>query len=129
MKVKQDVRFLQSDDEFCGTPALSAMAAQPVIEITPEMLAARLSRRDDFELIDVREPHETAVDGIPGARLIPLGTIGEVILTLDRTRDIVVYCRSGKRSADAVRQLQAAGFDRVTSLAGGMLQWSAHSQP
>ena len=116
-------------DEFCGTPALSAMAAQPVIEITPEMLAARLSRRDDFELIDVREPHETAVDGIPGARLIPLGTIGEVIPTLDRSRDMVVYCRSGKRSTDAVRQLQAAGFDRVTSLAGGMLQWSAHSQP
>ncbi|MBC7843152.1 MAG: rhodanese-like domain-containing protein, partial [Gemmatimonadaceae bacterium] len=50
------------------------------------------------------------------------------IPTLDRTRAIVVYCRSGKRSADAVRQLQAAGVDRVTSLAGGMLRWSEHTQ-
>ena len=111
-------------DQFCGTPAMSAMTAHPVVEITPEELAARLSRRDDFELIDVREPHETAVDGIAGARLIPLGTIPTAFPTLDRTRAIVVYCRSGKRSADAVRQLQAAGFDRVTSLAGGMLRWN-----
>ena len=111
-------------DQFCGTPAMSAMTAHPVVEITPEELAARLSRRDDFELIDVREPQETAVDGIAGARLIPLGTIPTAFPTLDRTRAIVVYCRSGKRSADAVRQLQAAGFDRVTSLAGGMLRWN-----
>jgi sulfur-carrier protein adenylyltransferase/sulfurtransferase len=112
-------------DEFCGTPAMStASSSGAVREITPSELAARLARADDFDLIDVREPHETAVDGIPGARLIPLGTLPAAIASLDQAREIVMMCRSGKRSADAVRQLEAAGFTRVASLAGGMLRWA-----
>ncbi len=110
-------------DEFCGTPSLSATQAT-VQEITPAMLAARMTNGVDFDLIDVREPHEYATSRIEGARLIPLATLGAAIDSLDRTRDIVLMCRSGKRSADAARQLQAAGFDRVASLAGGMLRWT-----
>ncbi len=93
-------------------------------EITPTELAARFERGDDFDLIDVREPSEAAVERIEGARLIPLGTLGQSITSLDSSRDIVVHCRSGKRSADAARQLQAAGFTRVSSLAGGILRWN-----
>ncbi len=111
-------------DEFCGTPALSAVSsADDVREISSTELAARLARGDELELIDVREPHETAESSIPGARLIPLGTLGAAITSLDRARDIVLICRSGKRSTDAARQLQAAGFTRVETVAGGMLRW------
>ena len=110
-------------DQFCGV-AGPAAAVDPIPEISPIMLAARLARDDDFDLIDVREPHEAAVVRIQCARLIPLATIPGVLNSLDRSRDIVVMCGSGKRSADAVRQLQAAGFTRVASLAGGMLRWS-----
>ena len=111
-------------DQFCGTPPLAAAGAHEVREITPTELAARLSRGDDFDLIDVREPNEAAVQRIEGARLIPLGTLGAAIASLDASREIVVHCHSGKRSADAARQLQAAGFTRVASLAGGIVRWS-----
>ncbi|MES3035577.1 MAG: molybdopterin-synthase adenylyltransferase MoeB [Gemmatimonadota bacterium] len=111
-------------DQFCGTPPLAAPDANDVREITPTELAARFERGDDFDLIDVREPSEAAVERIEGARLIPLGTLGQSITSLDSSRDIVVHCRSGKRSADAARQLQAAGFTRVSSLAGGILRWN-----
>ncbi len=111
-------------DEFCGTPAPGAVRADDVREIAPTELAARLARGDHLEVIDVREPHETATSSIPGARLIPLGTLAEAMTSLDRTRDLVLICRSGKRSADAARQLLAAGFTRVESVSGGMLRWS-----
>ncbi len=111
-------------DQFCGTPPLAAPGANDVREITPAELAARFARGDDFDLIDVREPGEAAVDRIDGARLIPLGTLPDAIASLDASREIVVHCRSGKRSADAVRQLQAVGFTRAWSLAGGITRWN-----
>jgi rhodanese-related sulfurtransferase len=64
-----------------------------------------------------------------GARLIPLSTLATAIPSLDRTREIVVHCRSGARSATAARQLRAAGFTRVANLAGGILRWSADVDP
>jgi sulfur-carrier protein adenylyltransferase/sulfurtransferase len=116
-------------DEFCGiTPAGMAVATD-VIEITPAALAERLARGDDFDLIDVREPYEAQIASLPAARLIPLGTIASSFDTLDTAREIVVMCRSGKRSADAARLLQAAGFSRVSSLAGGILRWSDDVDP
>jgi sulfur-carrier protein adenylyltransferase/sulfurtransferase len=111
-------------DEFCGTPSLTAVASQRAVAlITPGELSARLATGSAFDLIDVREPHETQVSVISGARLIPLGTLGATLGELSRERDIVVMCRSGKRSADAARQLTEAGFQRVQSLDGGMLRW------
>ncbi len=113
-------------DEFCGTPALSAAAPTsdvPVISVAS--LASRLARGDALQLIDVREPHETAVSGIDSAKLIPLGTLGDVLPTLDASQEFVVFCRSGKRSASAVNQMQRSGFARVWSLDGGMLEWEA----
>ena len=112
-------------DAFCGTPALAASADRDVVEITPTMLAERLSRGDDFDLLDVREPHEVQIASIAGARVIPLGTLGVEMGSLSAAREIVVFCRSGVRSAKAVRQLQAAGFSRVSHVAGGILRWSA----
>lgn len=110
-------------DEFCGV-AGPATAVAAVPEITPATFAARRARGDDIDLIDVREPHEAQLTRIAGSRLIPLGTLPASIGELDRSREMVLVCRSGKRSADAVRLLQAAGFTRVASLAGGMLRWA-----
>ena len=97
--------------------------------MTPRELAARLERGEDLVLLDVREPHEHRIARIDGARLVPLGGFADVIPSLDRTRDIVVHCRSGARSAKAVRQLLDAGFTRVWNLAGGVLRWSDDVDP
>jgi len=115
-------------DEYCGVPQGATMAATEVPEITPSELAERIARKDDFELIDVREPYEWNITHLPNAKLIPLGTLASQLSTLDNTREIVVYCRSGKRSMDAAKQLAAAGF-RVTNLAGGTLRWSDDVDP
>jgi adenylyltransferase/sulfurtransferase len=117
-------------DAFCGIPQAAAVmsAAGEMPEITPIELAARL-RAGDVDLIDVRERNEWDFARIPGARLIPLGEFPEAIASLDRTRDIVLQCRSGARSGKALRQLQAAGFTRVWNLAGGILRWSDDVDP
>jgi adenylyltransferase/sulfurtransferase len=122
----REITKLIDYEEFCRmkpdaagrTPETSNMP-----EMTPVELAERL-RAGDVELIDVREPHEWNIARIPGARLIPLGEFPAAIASLDRTHDIVLQCRSGVRSANAVRQLQAAGFTRVWNLVGGILRWS-----
>jgi molybdopterin/thiamine biosynthesis adenylyltransferase/rhodanese-related sulfurtransferase len=118
-------------DEFCGAPHVDETHdADDVVEITPRDLAARLSRNDDtFDLIDVREPGEWAIARIDGARLIPLAQIPAALPSLDKTREIVVMCRSGVRSADAARFMQRSGFTRVKNLAGGILRWSADVDP
>lgn len=99
-----------------------------VDEITPRELAERLAAGEDFTLIDVREPYEWQIGRIEGARLVPLGGIQDALATLDPSKEIVVYCRSGKRSADAVRQLSAAGF-RAINVTGGILRWSDEVDP
>jgi adenylyltransferase/sulfurtransferase len=113
-------------DAFCGTPARTASSSVDesiVREIVPATLRERLARGDALELVDVREPHETAISHIAGARLIPLGVLADHVGDLPRSRDLVLVCRGGTRSADAARRLAAAGFTRVWSLAGGMLRW------
>ncbi len=118
-------------DEFCGSPGAETMDdIDDVLEITPRELAARLSGGDDsLDLIDVREPYEWAIAHIDGARLVPLGQIPKSLSSLDKTREIVVMCRSGVRSADAVRFMQSQGFARVRNLAGGILRWSSDVDP
>jgi adenylyltransferase/sulfurtransferase len=117
-------------DAFCGAPAMAEQSdAGEVVEITPRELAARLLEAADIDLIDVREPGEWAIAHLHGARLVPLGTLGAVLDTLDRSREIVVMCRSGQRSASAALQLQAAGFRKVKNLAGGILRWSDEVDP
>jgi adenylyltransferase/sulfurtransferase len=119
-------------EEFCGVrqaAADDAAAQSAVPEITPVQLAARIARGDDFDLIDVREPHEWDIARIPGARLIPLAALVGALPTLDSARDIVVHCKVGGRSAKAVQQLQASGFRKVWNLAGGISRWSDDVDP
>jgi adenylyltransferase/sulfurtransferase len=126
----REITKLIDYDAFCGlkTEDGRRKTEEAMPEITPVELAERL-RAGDVELIDVREPNEWDIARIPGARLIPLGDFPAAIPSLDRTRDIVVQCRSGMRSGKAVRQLQAAGFTKVKNLAGGILRWSDDVDP
>ncbi|HEU6453126.1 MAG TPA: molybdopterin-synthase adenylyltransferase MoeB [Gemmatimonadaceae bacterium] len=125
-----ELKELIDYEEFCGLRKAAAEArANAVPEITPSDLAARIARGHDIDLIDVREPHEWEIARIPGARLIPLGTLSEALPTLDRSREIVVHCKGGSRSAKAVRQLLDAGFQNVTNLAGGITRWSDDVDP
>ncbi|MDP1858182.1 MAG: molybdopterin-synthase adenylyltransferase MoeB [Gemmatimonadaceae bacterium] len=123
----RELQQLIDYDAFCGVADVPDEA--PMLEITPRELAARLARADDVVLIDVREPYENAIARIHGARLVPLGAFADAIPSLDRQRDIVIHCRSGARSANAVRQLQAAGFTRVWNVAGGILRWADDVDP
>ena len=123
----RELQELIDYDAFCGVSDVPDEA--PMLEITPRELAARLARADDVVLIDVREPYENAIARIHGARLVPLSAFADAIPSLDRQRDIVIHCRSGARSANAVRQLQAAGFTRVWNVAGGILRWADDVDP
>ncbi len=123
----RELQQLIDYDAFCGVADVPDEA--PMLEITPRELAARLARADDVVLIDVREPYEHAIARIHGARLVPLGAFADAIPSLDRQRDIVIHCRSGARSATAVRQLQTAGFTRVWNVAGGILRWADDVDP
>ena len=127
----REITQLVDYEAFCGMPG-GTMAKDStngdMREITPSELARRLAAHDDFTLVDVREPYEWQIGHIEGARLVPLGTLQDAMPTLDSAKEIVVYCRSGKRSADAVRKLDAAGF-RATNVAGGILRWSDEVDP
>jgi adenylyltransferase/sulfurtransferase len=117
-------------DEYCGTPGGEAPYDRDgVAEIAPRELAAQMRAGADVDLIDVREPGEWAIARLPKARLIPLGQLAGSMAKLDSSREIVVMCRSGQRSAAAARELQAAGFRKVKNLAGGILRWSDEVDP
>jgi sulfur dioxygenase len=91
-------------------------------ELPPQWLEEHLH---EVQIIDVREPEEFsgALGHIPGARLMPLGRLGEGSATLAKERPVVTVCRSGTRSAQASVLLRKAGYDKVANLAGGMLHW------
>ena len=125
----REITSLIDYDEYCGTsPSIHSSTQAESVDLTPNELAQRLADQEDFALIDVREPYEWEIGRIPGARLIPLGSLRHAMGSLDAAREIVVYCRSGVRSADAARVLRAAGF-RALNLTGGILRWSDDVDP
>jgi len=87
--------------------------------------------RPTVQIVDVREPDEFTgpLGHVPGARLIPLGTLLARAGELSREKPIVTVCRSGARSAQATVLLRKEGFDRVANLSGGMLRWRAQRFP
>ncbi len=92
-------------------------------------MQAWLSGGEALQLLDVREPQEAAIASIPGSLLVPLGTLPERLTSVERTRPVVVYCRSGARSARAVELLRKAGLSRTYNLAGGILAWARDVDP
>ena len=126
------LRELIDYDAFCAGAA--ARAATPRAgdaddEMSVRTLAERMRRGDAPELLDVREPWEHAYARIPGARLVPLGTLPEALASLDPSREYVLQCHHGVRSRHAVELLRAAGFRRLHNLTGGIAAWSAEIDP
>ncbi len=94
-------------------------------EITVEALKARIDAGEKINLIDVREPSEYAEFNI-GAQLIPLGNIqANAIDDIEelRNEEVIIHCRSGKRSATACAILEQLGFTNTVNVIGGMLAW------
>lgn len=93
-------------------------------EVQPNWLEEHLR---EVQIVDVREPSEFngPLGHVPGARLVPLGTLNQQLEVLEKQKPIVTVCRSGARSAQASVMLGKAGFDKVANLSGGMLRWRA----
>lgn len=95
---------------------------EPVGEVSPEAVARALAGPEPPLLLDVRTPAEHAAGHIHDAKLIPLSQLASRAAELPHDRPIVCVCRSGQRSALAVRHLCALGFS-AQNMAGGMLRW------
>jgi molybdopterin/thiamine biosynthesis adenylyltransferase/rhodanese-related sulfurtransferase len=122
------VKELIDYEAFCGiTP--EQILHQSGLEITPEELKEKLENGEDIILIDVREPVEYEINRIEGSKLIPLSKLPEKVNELDQTREIVLYCKMGGRSARAVQLLRELGFTRVKNLAGGIDAWIEKIDP
>jgi sulfur-carrier protein adenylyltransferase/sulfurtransferase len=122
------VRKLIDYNQFCGIRGEEVSTATTVPEIQPEELKRRLDAGEDIFVLDVREPHEYQICNLNGY-LIPVGELPGRVHELDASRNIVVYCRSGARSAKAVEYLRQTGFKNVINLAGGILRWSDTVDP
>jgi rhodanese-related sulfurtransferase len=94
-----------------------------VAEITPTEFVARRARGESLTLLDVREDWELGVASVPDVVHIPMGEVADRLGELDRGREVVVLCRSGRRSLQVANFLQQNGF-RAVNLAGGILAWS-----
>jgi adenylyltransferase/sulfurtransferase len=117
--------------QFCGIPQAQAAEAAVVEEITPRELKSLLDHGNGNApfVLDVRNPEEYEISRIQGTTLIPLPELPERLNELDRTRPMVVHCKSGARSARAVALLKDAGFTDVKNLAGGILAWADEVDP
>ena len=113
-------------EQFCGvTPAAPAgeLSAGADDDATVEQLKARIDSRDGVFILDVREPQEYQICAIPGSTLIPLGDLPSRLHELAGRGEMIVHCKSGARSAKAVKLLRDAGFAQAKNLRGGILRW------
>jgi rhodanese-related sulfurtransferase len=94
-----------------------------VTEITPAEFVARRDGGETLTLLDVREDWELGVASVPNVVHIPMGQVADRLQELDRNTEVVVLCRSGRRSLEVAKFLQQNGFKTV-NLAGGILAWS-----
>ncbi|CDS97208.1 MULTISPECIES: rhodanese-like domain-containing protein [Sphingobacterium] len=97
-------------------------------EVTVEELKSKIDNNEDFQLIDVRETFEYEVSNLGGLN-IPLSGILIEVDKIAKDKPVVVQCRSGKRSAQAVMMLEQQGFDNLSNLKGGILAWKEEIDP
>ena len=99
------------------------------MDINARQLDEQLKRGDDVYLLDVREPHEWSAGHLAGATHIPMRQVPAQLAEIPHDRDIVVYCRSGARSANVQQFLKANGITRVKNLIGGLMAWRRDVDP
>ncbi|GAA4888991.1 adenylyltransferase/sulfurtransferase MoeZ [Saccharopolyspora cebuensis] len=131
VKIRKDpnaekVTELIDYEAFCGVVSDEAQQAAIGSTITPRELKEKFDRGEKFELIDVREPHEYEIVKIDGSTLIPKDRIlsGEALAGLPQDRQLVLHCKSGARSAEALAALHRAGFSDAVHVGGGVLGWA-----
>jgi sulfur-carrier protein adenylyltransferase/sulfurtransferase len=110
-------------NQFCGVRGEEPSAPTDRTDMTVEELKQRLDQGENLFVLDVREPHEYQICNI-GGHLIPLNELPKRVGELDASREIVVHCRSGVRSAKGADFLRQSGFSRVHNLAGGIIAWA-----
>ncbi len=122
-------------ETFCGAISDDAAEAAAGSTISVTQLAAMLKERDegsrDFTLVDVREPNEYEINKIPGSVLIPKGEFlsGEALGKLSQDKPVVLHCKSGARSAEALAVLKGAGFADAVHVGGGVVAWVNQIDP
>jgi len=118
-------------EEFCGVPAHDhdEGSAGAEWDITAQKLNEILKDGDDILLLDVREPHELEISQLDGAQVIPLGQLASRLSELDSADEMVVFCKSGTRSARALELLVSAGFRKAKNLKGGINAWAQDVDP
>ena len=116
-------------EQFCGIVPAVADASADEDAVTVEILKARLDAADGVFLLDVREPQEFEICRIPDSMLIPLGDLPKRLTELEGRADMIVHCKSGARSAKAVKLLREAGFSKAKNLTGGIFAWIDRIDP
>jgi rhodanese-related sulfurtransferase len=106
-----------------------AKAGATPASITVQDAAQKMKAADKPLLVDVREPSEWDEVHIDGARLAPLGKVDSELADVDHNREILLVCRSGRRSAKAQQLLATKGFTKLTNVEGGMLAWEKAGLP
>lgn len=100
---------------FGSTPSITPPEVKDLIETKPT---------DDYILLDVRQPMEYQQARLPGSLLIPLGELHARTDELDKDKTVVVYCRTGSRSASATNMLMSMGFNKALNMVGGIVQYN-----
>ena len=126
-----EVTELIDYEAFCGVPSHDREEGMLASEweIDPAELAKRLEQGERVRLIDVREPHELKISQLDGAELFPLGGLAARLHELDSADEMVVFCKTGARSARAVELLAGAGFRKQKNLRGGINAWARDVDP
>jgi adenylyltransferase/sulfurtransferase len=136
----QPITALIDYEEFCGMndakdksdksdKSLNTTKNENMKEVTVQELKAMKDQGADFQLIDVREPHEFEFCNLEG-ELIPQAEVPHNVDKIDRNKQVVVYCRSGSRSGNMVQWLERHhGFENLYNLKGGILAWSKEIDP
>ena len=105
-------------------------ASTPTQSITATELKQRLDNGEDVQIVDVREANEVAIGRIPNSIHIPLAQVLERMSEIDPSRDTVVHCKMGGRSAKAIEALQRSGYTgSLSNLTGGIIAWSNDVDP
>jgi adenylyltransferase/sulfurtransferase len=123
--------LLEDYEAFCGAVSEEATEAAKDSTITVRDLKAMQDNGDDIFLVDVREPNEYEIVSIPGATLIPKGEFlnGSALERLPQDKKIVLHCKSGVRSAEALAVVKNAGFSDAVHVGGGVLAWVNQIDP
>ncbi len=130
---RKKIKTLIDYEDFCGINAgkNKSLDDKPLTmkEVTVQELKKMMDSKADFQLIDVREPHEYDICNLNG-ELIPMSDIPNSVDMISKDKQVILHCRSGKRSGDMLLWLEKNhGFKNLYNLKGGILAWAREIDP